>query len=292
MDFSQNAVKMLTPNIKQPSISVPGLSVPKKLSFNHLPVVKNKPDVNPDNRKPTPDEIDVSKPHNYTPTPDVDTNLRNNALKNQILQRKAFYEPQPAVPATTMCNPLNLLVNGKVIRYVPGMPGPVAAEGPVDMAYGGIVPVGRATPKETTPALDKPEPIPDSPKPVRTNHFLVPEKIERLNRSPSKMDALEVKTDFPARVSEVRSPVKNESKSPCKIFGNEVDRQPQPNSLALKPTTASLKQHHGLTPTMFNQILISPDTPRVAKKYAEHFLHGNYFSYLGLEEFYGRCTVL
>jgi HIV type I enhancer-binding protein len=85
----------------------------------------------------------------------------------------------------------------------------------------------------------------------------------------------------------MKSPKPSE-KSPVKItdkptsFG-EAKKFARPNSLALKPTTASMKQHHGLTPTMFNQILISPDTPRVAKKYVQQFLHGNYFSYLGLK---------
>ncbi|KAJ8957641.1 hypothetical protein NQ318_017532 [Aromia moschata] len=273
MDFSQKAVKMLTPNLKQPNFTVPGIPVPSKMLFNNLPV-ESKPELSSKPKLVEPE----AKPQNLTVASDIDsTSARNNSLKTQILQRKMYYESQATTPTTSIYNPVNLLVNGKVIRYVPGMPGPVAAEGPVDLGYaGGIVAVGR--PSQTTP--DKPE----SPKLSRSNNFLVPEKVERPNRSP-KLDALEVKTDFAvARVSEAKSPVKTiEMKYPDGVSAAETKKFARPNSLALKPTTASLKQHHGLTPTMFNQILISPDTPRVAKKYAEHFLHGNYFSYLGLK---------
>ncbi|XP_044264557.1 uncharacterized protein LOC123011263 [Tribolium madens] len=174
VDFSQKAVKLLTPNLKQPNLAVPGVPTPNHFTF-------------PD--------LDKPEPH-------------------KVFQPKII-TPQP------VCNPVKLLVNGKVVRHVPGIPGPLV-------------------PEEPPPILIKPDPKP-----------------------------LEVKIDHPA------------DKSPVKI--TEAKKFARPNSLALKPTTASLKQHHGLTPTMFNQILISPDTPRVAKKYVQQFLHGNYFSYLGLK---------
>ncbi|KAJ8931787.1 hypothetical protein NQ314_015265 [Rhamnusium bicolor] len=295
MDFSQKAVKMLTPNIKQPNFSVPGVPVPNKLFFNHL--VENKPDLNPNNSKPITDvEPNTNKPQNLTLSSEIENNWRNNSVKQQLIQKKVSHELQ-STSSSNLYNPVNLLVNGKVVRYVPGMPGPIAAEGPVDMAYEcNIVAVGRPTQRELTHgmsiAFDKVKPIPETPKTSKTNDFLQPEKvIERINRSP-KLDILEIKTDFPSKAAEIKSSRINDSKSPIKTLEmkspdninlGETKKFVRPNSLALKPTTASLKQHHGLTPTMFNQILISPDTPRVAKKYAEHFLHGNYFSYLGLK---------
>ncbi|XP_060523059.1 uncharacterized protein LOC132700018 isoform X2 [Cylas formicarius] len=186
MDFSQNAVKLLTPNIKQPSI--PSGQVQAAFSFT-------------------------------APSP-------------TFVRKKVIAQPS----GSNFYGPMNLLVDGKVVRYVPGIPGPVAADPPVDSGYIGVVaspPKGYSQPEDRT--------------------------------DPQTAKSVESK------------PI-----SPPKDPG-EPKKFARPNSLALKPTTASLKQHHGLTPTMFNQILISPDTPRVQKKYAQHFLHGNYFSYLGLK---------
>ncbi|EFA07497.2 uncharacterized protein LOC660305 [Tribolium castaneum] len=183
VDFSQKAVKLLTPNLKQPNLAVPGVPTPNHFTFPSFTEEKI---------------IDLEKPE----------------PQQKVFQPKII-TPQP------VCNPVKLLVNGKVVRHVPGIPGPVV-------------------PEDQPPPRLKPEPKP-----------------------------LEVKIDHPA------------DKSPVKI--TETKKFARPNSLALKPTTASLKQHHGLTPTLFNQILISPDTPRVAKKYVHQFLHGNYFSYLGLK---------
>lgn len=99
----------------------------------------------------------------------------------------------------------------------------------------------------------------------------IPEKILKTPESNS---------DRIPKISEPKSVIKLTEST---VTTGELKKFARPNSLALRPTTAALKQHHGLTPTNFNQILISPDTPRVAKKYAQHFLHGNYFSYLGLK---------
>lgn len=197
-DFSQKAVKLLTPNLKQPNLAVPGVPAPNTFTF---------PTFNDD--------------------------------KVIDLATQKVFQPKVITPQTNVCNPMKLLVNGKVVRYVPGIPGPVAAEEPIDMAY-------------------------SSP--------IISTRTPSTSKSP-KMEALEVKIDLKSPKPSEKSPVKP----------SESKKFARPNSLALKPTTASLKQHHGLTPTMFNQILISPDTPRVAKKYVQQFLHGNYFSYLGLK---------
>ena len=223
MDFSQKAVKLLTPNLKQPNLAVPGVPAPTKFAF---PPFDDK-------------VIDLEKPKDPEP-------------QNLKVFQKVLTSP------SNLCNPMKLLVNGKVVRYVPGIPGPVAAEEPLDMAYTPAIVATRQVPRP----IPKPEP----------------------KAPPPKMETLEIKTDFSFKPAELKSP----EKSPVKVSDkpssfNEPKKFARPNSLALKPTTASLKQHHGLTPTMFNQILISPDTPRVAKKYVQQFLHGNYFSYLGLK---------
>lgn len=267
IDFSQNALRMLTPNIRQPTVPT---------NFNQI-TGDMKPDIKTSNPKP--------KDVNYN-------------------------EPKP-----NLYNPLNLLVNGKVVRHVPGMPGPVvAAENPTPVEYtSNIIAVARTVQQSLPPlVIDRPPLTPliidRSPSTPKTNEsytqqekngtrlFLQP---DRLIKSPNNNNnnLLQIRTtgNFlqPERFS--RSPKSDSSDTSTKSVSKsteyienkstegEVKKFARPNSLALKPTVASLKQHHGLTPTMFNQILISPDTPRVAKKYAEHFLHGNYFSYLGLK---------
>ncbi|VEN43584.1 unnamed protein product [Callosobruchus maculatus] len=259
MDFSQKAVQKLTPNIKQPIVSLGS-----KPLYNNL-TIETRSDLSP--------MLTDSEP---------------------VIQKKIFYEPNhiSSNPAPKICNPLNLFVNGKVVRHVPGMPGPVTPEEPTEITYGGsnIIAIRRPVPSLV--------PEPASPLVLEKSHVLFASKQmetgiiqndkprELINRSP-KSPKIPLKSlhsenveadDFPSK------PLPVEHKSKLDVDSDPVIKKfSRPNSLALKPTTASLKQHHGLTPTKFNQILISPDTPRVAKKYAEHFLHGNYFSYLGLK---------
>ncbi|XP_018562876.1 uncharacterized protein LOC108904712 [Anoplophora glabripennis] len=294
MDFSQKAVKMLTPNIKQPTLSIQ----PPSNVFNKLLAENHREELLLDNlnSKLTIAESDIHRVQNLKINPDPDVGMRSPSLKKQVLQKKGYYDQVSGTG--NLCNPVNLLVNGKVIRYVPGMPGPIVTEDPVEMPYeNNIISVGRPTPRDLPPASpivqSKLEVTNDTFKTSKSNFSMpVDRTIEKLNRSP-KIGMLEIKTDFYSKSPEIKSPLKtNDTNSPTKITEikspekdtvKENKKFARPNSLALKPTTASLKQHHGLTPTMFNQILISPDTPRVAKKYAEHFLHGNYFSYLGLK---------
>lgn len=292
MDFSQKAVKMLTPNIKQPTLSMQ----PPSTVFNKL-LVENREEILLDSSKLTLGEgNDIHRLQNLKVNPDTDVGIMRSPLKKQVLQKKGYYEQMGGT--SSLCNPVNLLVNGKVIRYVPGMPGPIVTEDPVEMSYeNNIIPVGRPAPRELPPAspvVQSKLELTNETFKTSKSQFSVPvdRTTEKLNRSP-KLGMLEIKTDFYSKSPEMRSPLKtNETNSPTKTMDikspekdaiKETKKFARPNSLALKPTTASLKQHHGLTPTMFNQILISPDTPRVAKKYAEHFLHGNYFSYLGLK---------
>lgn len=132
-------------------------------------------------------------------------------------------------------NPINIFVNGRIVRYVPGMPGPVA--------------------------------------PHKTE-YSAPQKLPH-----SKSSVIKTDTAPPSHSPEVEQKALREKPIQAEI----IQKFARPNSLALKPSITSQKLHHGLTPTMFNQILISPETPRVSKKCIEHFLHGNYFSYLGLK---------
>lgn len=193
---------------------------------------------------------------------------------------------EPSIQSPNACNPLSFMVNGKVIRYVPGMPGPFAADVPVDVPYRTsfrpqkpIVSSKSSVPIETHSPIDKPSESRASYNgPTERTSKLLEIKIS--NESTSPIRSPNLKAPALSKTDTIKSP----NHSVPNSNGNEIPRKfARPNTLALKPSLAAHKQHHGLTPTMFNQILISPDTPRVAKKYMQHFLHGNYFSYLGLK---------
>lgn len=153
--------------------------------------------------------------------------------------------------------PMTFLVNGKMVRYVPGIPGPITADVHYDPPY-------------------KPAQFPNE---FQKPTFKITFAERPLDEKPAEAEHTKnnscVETVPDVQVPESRSPKSSKSETPKKFV--------RPNSLALKPTLASLKQHHGLTPTVFNQILISPDTPRVAKKYIEYQRNGYYFSSLGLK---------
>ncbi|CAH0552090.1 unnamed protein product [Brassicogethes aeneus] len=250
MDFSQKAVRLLTPTIKHPSI------VMNRFNF--------------DFEKERSRMHDPLETQGYSPLP--------RGLNARV--------PEPRLSPKSY-NPLNLLVEGKIVRYVPGMPGPVVAEDPEDLAQKNRIIVTlpkRVPPSPIVKTFSEPMDTSETPPPLTPDVLMSPIKKFplriRSNNFKGKTDALEIKTDL-----ETKSPTIKviEFKSPVKELIGETKKFSRPNSLALKPTTASLKQHHGLTPTKFNQILISPDTPRVNKKYVEHYLHGNYFSYLDLK---------
>ncbi|KAL1513085.1 hypothetical protein ABEB36_002556 [Hypothenemus hampei] len=246
-DFCQNAVKLLAPNLKHPTIHMSGMmpciysSEPRVVSPSLLTKPKGKLSM---------------------------TNISSSLVETESDRRSSPFRPvarsviqKPVESINSVCNPMNLLVNGKIVRYVPGMPGPVAAE--VPMEYPGV---HVTTVEKNSPSKNESSVIHKPITPIVFKGF--DKKLEKLQEptAPTKI---------------VVEPPK--LKSPSVETSCEQKKFARPNSLALKPTTASLKQHHGLTPTIFNQILISPDTPRVEKKYAQHLFDGNYFSYLGLK---------
>ncbi|XP_076257851.1 zinc finger protein schnurri isoform X1 [Rhynchophorus ferrugineus] len=291
-DFSQNAVKLLTPNIKQPTISLSGMFAAKtSLPYN----VKQ---VDPD------PSMAFHSPRQRACPEDVVMPATENEIDLKLPpqpKKRSFQKPlELHSPGNNIYKPVNLLVNGKVVRYVPGIPGPVAADGPVEMLYGNNIIAVAPTQKDiSSPVITlfpQPQlPPPDkaiTPKPSPTVQKTFPYTDKLAEKSfHSRAEPAGCKSESRSSFSERRSPLKlPDQKSPSKdlkIQASETSNEPKkfvrPNSLALKPTSASLKQHHGLTPTIFNQILISPDTPRVDKKYAQQFLNGNYFTYLGLK---------
>lgn len=308
MDYSQNAIKQFTPKLKQPNLSIPGIPVPTKIV---LPPQRAPLFIDTKGDKPT-DSWQKMDNANISPMPafpkDLDADRRNSenidfAQKQILLQQKMTSEP-PKIQVPY--NPMNVLVNGKIIRYVPGIPGPISADPPLEMAYSSNI--AAISPNRSSNHLPKPNIKithlePKMGESYSPKSFQDRPQIES-NRSPKLQNALVVKTDYNTRemrspkttemkspkMSELKSPKSAESKSPVikspnlpPSSGETPKKFARPNSLAIKPMMAGSKQHHGLTPTIFNQILISPDTPRVAKKYNHQILHGNYFSYLGLK---------
>uniref|UniRef100_A0A1Y1L3Y8 C2H2-type domain-containing protein n=1 Tax=Photinus pyralis TaxID=7054 RepID=A0A1Y1L3Y8_PHOPY len=248
MDFSQKAVKLLAPNLKQPNLRIPGVPVPvpPKIIIPHSPLVPV-------------DMNNLEMPKLSAESSPLVPKAPQLSHK-QIRLLKTDSKEQPVLPAA-VCNPVNLLVNGKVVRYVPGMPGPVAAESPVAYASNTL---------RSPASLKSPSPLDTRP----SDNLIGADSDRNTPKYPDN------------RITVVKSPLAR-TKSPNRSSPSSISETPKrfarPNTLALKPSISAQKQHHGLTPTMFNQILISPDTPRIAKKYMQHFLHGNYFSYLGLK---------
>lgn len=259
-DFTQKAMKLLTPNLKPPNLTLPGLPVPLM----------------------SPLMMDLDK----------ETDNLGFARKQISMQQKISDVPN-------IYNPVNLLVNGKIVRYVPGMPGPVV-DAPVEFPAIVTTKIVNKSPKEALPSprpSDEPSkrssPFPNGTKPEKPPTIIIDQHETR--QDIKSQVCQKIKMDYERRKEQERNELKknqeNERKttpltvavsSPEKI-SKEVKKFIRPNSLALKPSSVSLKSHHGLTPTMFNQALISPDTPRVAKKYCQQYLNGNYFSYLGLK---------
>ncbi|KAK4884646.1 hypothetical protein RN001_000917 [Aquatica leii] len=289
MDFSQKAVNLLAPNLKQPNLTIPGVPMPvsSKLTLSHSPIL----------------HMDVSKPETTKlPSGLLQSEIESIPnLKHQVksiesipqkhihlYNKKDISEQHLHIP-NTICNPVNLFVDGKVVRYVPGMPGPLAAEMPLNVAYGnrsvirptanvGIVSTVTSPLPAELNSLHYSKVTTDNPTQSDGGHTEIEKRNTRI---------VEAKNETLLKLPEkqiVKSPLsRNDLKSPVISMNEPPKRFARPNTLALKPSISTQKQHHGLTPTMFNQILISPDTPRIAKKYMQHFLHGNYFSYLGLK---------
>lgn len=309
-DFSQNAAKLLVPNLKQLNLSVPGVPAPNRLSVLSRPV-STVIESSDKSHAWTSNPLD-QEPRNYSQK-EAESEKRdseNMKFSQKQLRLQQYMQDLPPQP-TRFCNPVNLFVNGKVVRYVPGMPGPVAADAPLDMALTSNMMA--ATP---VTRLQKPNSVQERISPVPAKKIFDNHRNERplnvpttnvpaepASRSPkmTNSDVLKTENTTSSKTPEyktltVKTTVERtspEKKSPSTPSTSETRKFARPNSLALKPSLAALKQHHGLTPTMFNQVLISPDTPRVAKKYNQHMIHGNYFTYLGLKSstklFY--CTL-
>lgn len=177
----------------------------------------------------------------------------------------------------------SIMHGGRVIPYVPGIPGPNSMS---------------AINKNDLPPPPPPAPISKS----KQNGLLM---SPRDLHSPSMLRSnglIKAKKSFNfARIADnIDSGIK---KSPEKFDNDQDDMQIEqkpakpsflrPTSLPLKPGTFTPKQHHGITPTANTLPLISPETPRPSKSCVQLYLNGHAYTYLGLKSstktFY--CTV-
>lgn len=234
MDFSQKAAKMLTPNLKQLNLTIPGIPIPTPAESNRGY-----------------ERMEVDQQEEFVEKP-----------------QKMIIEPQ----SLPLYNPVNLLVNGKVIRYVPGIPGPIC-DTPFDIPHTSIS-TNRVIPSGMR--LQKPNHSPLEPIPIKKLPVIIENEVKH-NNNHLHIETAESSKPSPEKVSPSITTTTITTTVETRKFA-------RPNSLALKPSLAANKTHHGLTPTVFNQVLISPDTPRVAKKYNQHMIHGNYFTYLELKK--------
>lgn len=246
IDFGQKAVKLLAPNLKPPNLTLPGLPIPSSSQL----ILSNA-------NKLTPLRIEMPSSENNLNQID----LINFANKQISLQQRMAELPQPQ----QVLNPMNLIVNGKVVRYVPGIPGPVQTEAPVEFPSQIKFPskAEESPPTELKNTLHPPLIVINQPDTKNLTPGVVVTNTSLLLSSVSECSRKTVDKVGPSK--------------------DEPKKFVRPTSLALKPNPNSFKNHHGLTPTLLNQALISPDTPRVAKKYCQQYLNGNYFSYLGLK---------
>ncbi|XP_044737844.1 uncharacterized protein LOC123299640 isoform X2 [Chrysoperla carnea] len=360
IDFNQKNAKMFAPTIKQPNLTIPGLPVPNKMftspkksynddqmspswPFNNFsePIKQYSPTVKYRQEMPTPSPVELLSP-------------KVDLKKIEPKFRHELYSPNPIKlppetdkrnsPGLRLYDPLNILINGKLVRYVPGMPGPDTGN-PIQVGFmepppiiatqlsPKIIRTSPVAPRNYEPNIDTPKSLPFSPQALspslklplrsspnviqynetlspRQSPVIVEKKLEtkpslknfrifsensiKTLKSVENIEKSENSESIPPpppppvtnvipsiSTTPVSTPTTSESLD-VKSESNESkpNKFLRPNSLALKPY---IKTHHGLTPTIFNQALISPDTPRVAKKYCQLYLNGNCFSYLGLK---------
>lgn len=156
--------------------------------------------------------------------------------------------PAPTVSCLKYFKPNKVVLGGKFIPFVHGMPGPhklpISVE-PLDLA------------------------LTDSPSKELSN-FRDCKNIPFIFMNfSSELDSATATDNFKNKIE--------------KIINKSGNKFLRPSSLSLKPGTFKPKQHHGITPTKNTLPLISPETPRSKKSYGQLYLNGHAYTYLGLK---------
>ncbi|EFN74645.1 Human immunodeficiency virus type I enhancer-binding protein 2-like protein, partial [Camponotus floridanus] len=191
----------------------------------------------------------------------------------------------------TAYNPLTLPQTGitsilhgdKVIRYVPGIPGPHTLTGTPAIDISPSITAGEAGYKVIPglPGLHMVHQPLDLANPVR----IQPGTVQSGMSDPLPGHASSI-LDQPL---DLASPAKESTKVSFKTpsvdakEATSANKFLRPTSLPLKPGTFTPKKHHGITPTANTLPLISPETPRPKKSYGQLYLNGHAYTYLGLK---------
>lgn len=233
-----------------------------------------------------------------TITPTLAPTLTTNSMFTSGIKSNHFQFPSTVTAYNPLTLPLmttasmstqSIVHGGRVIPYVPGIPGP-----------------------NTMSAINKND-LPPPP---------VPYKDKRLNSPSMKSNGMLLSPRDPSLIMPRPNGVLTKKKSfnfariadnidanrkPLEAFAdsqedgnsNAMEIKPtkpaflRPTTLPLKPGTFTPKQHHGITPTANTLPLISPETPRPSKSFVQLYLNGHAYTYLGLKSstktFY--CTV-
>lgn len=256
--------------------------------------------------------------HFQFPPPPISSMSGFNSLSLQLGQMSS---------TSSVSNPGSIVYGGKVIPYVPGIPGPNTLVNKNDLPP---PPVPMKEKRMMSPSMKQngmlmsplaPPPPPQlspqllSPKEKKRNGFLVrdmgPPQITSPIPSQQILGTSKKSFNF-ARIADNNLMTSSRKKSP-EVFNFPESQVPpvnssgssdgeskplklsflRPNTLPLKPGTFTPKRHHGITPTANTLPLISPETPRPSKSCVQLYLNGHAYTYLGLKSstkpFY--CTV-
>lgn len=231
-----------------------------------------------------------------TITPTLTPTLTSNSMLTSV-KSNHFQFPSTVTAYNPLTLPLmstasaaaqSIVHGGRVIPYVPGIPGP-----------------------NTMTIVNKndlpPPPAPFNPKEKRQHSpsaFKVNGMLPSPRESSSSSQIMPKPNGIPVKkkmfnFARIADSISDANSRKISDFGelDEAETKPakflRPNSLSLKPGTFTPKQHHGITPTANTMPLISPETPRPSKTCVQLYLNGHAYTYLGLKSstkpFY--CTV-
>ncbi|KAL7046864.1 hypothetical protein ACKWTF_002725 [Chironomus riparius] len=337
LEFSHSNEKKMSPffDVKfMHDKMTPSKNFPSGGSFIALESVENQPDVIPDNSPnlmrqglsggnilevPIKKESSFHDPPPITPkmivtiTPTLAPTLTTNSMFTSTKNHFQF-PPQVTVynaltlpllsshqhqqsQAHQQGTPGTIVHGGRIIPYVPGIPGPNTMNivnkndlppPPVpikqdkrlnspSMKQNGLISL--PPPRDISPSTVMPRP---------NGVILSKKKSFNFARIADNIDAANRGRKSPEFNSECQEelapPPEQKMLKPAFL---------RPTTLPLKPGTFTPKQHHGITPTANTLPLISPETPRPSKSCVQLYLNGHAYTYLGLKSstkpFY--CTV-
>lgn len=193
--------------------------------------------------------------------------------------------PLMSTAASSVIGTQSIVHGGRVIPYVPGIPGPNSTS----------LVNKHDLPPPPVPVKDKRL---SSPSLKQNGLLLSPRDPSQIMPRPNGVFTKKKSFNFARIADNIDSRAdKKASDEPDDIKAPEIKpTKPaflRPNTLPLKPGTFTPKQHHGITPTANTLPLISPETPRPSKSCVQMYLNGHAYTYLGLKSstktFY--CTV-